>query len=292
MKQLSGKLDVAMIIDLIRNGDTHALVGEHRVKVSGVRLTTFATKGTDCICCGREGKFFRIEDNGSGPHLNLYAYGTDNQEKLMTRDHIIPRSKNGPETVENMSPMCLRCNNVRGTKDQAEFLADWAAGHYEKGGKIDREKMASRKAARDARGKVVKLPPEDIRKAIDAHIEKYGAESHMKSSWVGGLNKKWKREELLDECVRLGDDLGVGIMVYLMEADTKRSKVRVYARNTYLPGHNAAMQSLRDRGGQPTQLLSMLMTRVQKHLDYPSDHTEAKLREMYDTCKEFRNENR
>ena len=95
MKKLSDKIDVQTITSLIKGEGSHAIVSGYRVKVSGVRLTTFATKGADCICCGRKGEFFRVENNSSGPHLNLYAYGTDGLEKLMTRDHIVPRSKGG-----------------------------------------------------------------------------------------------------------------------------------------------------------------------------------------------------
>jgi 5-methylcytosine-specific restriction endonuclease McrA len=34
----------------------------------------------------------------------------------MTRDHIQPKSKGGPETLENMQTMCTRCNGKKGNK--------------------------------------------------------------------------------------------------------------------------------------------------------------------------------
>lgn len=122
MKQLSGKLDIQEILSLINTPDTHAEILGYRVSITGVRLRTFAEKGVDCIACDAKGSFFRIEDNTSGPHLNLYGLKDDGAEVLMTRDHIIPHSHGGSNSVDNMNPMCLTCNNARGTQDLSDFL--------------------------------------------------------------------------------------------------------------------------------------------------------------------------
>ncbi len=59
------------------------------------------------------------------PHLNLY-HVQEEEEKgewknlakdgmvLMTKDHIIPRSKGGPTTLENLQTMCSICNGKKG----------------------------------------------------------------------------------------------------------------------------------------------------------------------------------
>ncbi len=38
-----------------------------------------------------------------------------------TRDHIIPISKGGGNTIDNINPSCLRCNDSKGVK----LLSDW-----------------------------------------------------------------------------------------------------------------------------------------------------------------------
>lgn len=88
------------------------------VRVTGVRMKSFATHGTKCVCCGIEGKFFAKERSLGDVrfHLNLYAVDADGKEVLMTRDHIVPRSRGGSEGIENMQTMCTRCNGKKGDK--------------------------------------------------------------------------------------------------------------------------------------------------------------------------------
>lgn len=86
----------------------------------GGRLRNFAENGIRCVSCGIEGEFFASERYpGQNPHLNLYAM-RDGDEVLMTRDHIIPKSKGGANCVENYQPMCARCNQEKGDTCTAE----------------------------------------------------------------------------------------------------------------------------------------------------------------------------
>lgn len=39
-----------------------------------------------------------------------------------TADHIIPRSKGGPDTVDNMRPAHKSCNSSRGARDLSEMI--------------------------------------------------------------------------------------------------------------------------------------------------------------------------
>lgn len=87
------------------------------VKIATMRLQVFAAKGTTCTVCGVKGTVFYKERNTPGSwHLNLYGTLPDGVEVLMTRDHTIPRSKGGPDTLDNQEPMCHTCNNGLGHK--------------------------------------------------------------------------------------------------------------------------------------------------------------------------------
>lgn len=37
-------------------------------------------------------------------------------EKLITKDHVIPVSKGGRDVAENIQPLCLSCNSIKGQK--------------------------------------------------------------------------------------------------------------------------------------------------------------------------------
>lgn len=124
------KYEVQYIVDLINANPSKTLLNGKMILVSGPRLKNFAQNGTDCICCGAKGSYFSLESNGGGLHLNLYALNKYGHPVLMTRDHIVLRSKGGPDVVENYSPMCVKCNNMRGSQYEnlPEFLMDYANG--------------------------------------------------------------------------------------------------------------------------------------------------------------------
>lgn len=86
------------------------------IKGNSQRYQTFFTKGTKCVCCGIEGKYFAKEKVACDKsyHLNLYAIDENGKEVLMTKDHILPKSKGGQDHVENYQPMCVRCNKAKG----------------------------------------------------------------------------------------------------------------------------------------------------------------------------------
>ena len=42
----------------------------------------------------------------------------------MTIDHIVPQSKGGTDHIDNLQLLCGACNSLKGTRDQAWFLAD------------------------------------------------------------------------------------------------------------------------------------------------------------------------
>lgn len=76
------------------------------------RYRTFYQKGLKCACCNRIGTYFKLKADSKNierAHFNLFSEdGT-----LMTKDHIIPRSKGGPDCIENFQTMCEECNKKK-----------------------------------------------------------------------------------------------------------------------------------------------------------------------------------
>ena len=87
---------------------TNIIVDGFNVYSKSLRYMTFYQKGVKCVCCGKEGTHFRLcgEEGSNRRHFNLYA----DDGTLITKDHIIPASKGGPDRVENMQTMCTVCN--------------------------------------------------------------------------------------------------------------------------------------------------------------------------------------
>lgn len=90
------------------------------VKMGAHRYQLFALKGTDCVKCGIKGKFFALERaivyDTLKFHFNLYGIDNCNNEVMITKDHIIPKSKGGKNTLDNYQPLCYRCNQHKGNK--------------------------------------------------------------------------------------------------------------------------------------------------------------------------------
>ena len=74
-----------------------------------------------CVCCGLEGKYLALEqcrckDEESLFHFNMYGI-RDGKEVLFTKDHIVPKSRGGKNTLSNYQTMCVRCNAEKGSRD-------------------------------------------------------------------------------------------------------------------------------------------------------------------------------
>lgn len=111
------------------------------VKVNGRRfsvanLKSFAMHGCKCVRCGREAnRLLAWEDNGGGLHVDLFHRNSNGNLILMNRDHIIPKSKKGPNTEWNYQTMCVKCNCKKGNaesdadRELAKFRAKWKKAH-------------------------------------------------------------------------------------------------------------------------------------------------------------------
>lgn len=86
----------------------------HMVKMTSQRYEVFATMGLTCVECGLEGVFFALEkqvqQDSDRYHFNLYGYDEEGNEVMLTKDHIVPKSKGGKNFIKNYQTMCYNCN--------------------------------------------------------------------------------------------------------------------------------------------------------------------------------------
>lgn len=77
-----------------------------------LRYMLFYQKGTRCACCGKVGTHFKLcgDPKTNRRHFNLFA----DDGSLLTKDHIVPKSKGGADHVDNLQPMCAECNARKG----------------------------------------------------------------------------------------------------------------------------------------------------------------------------------
>lgn len=105
------------IKEVNKKSRTNLDINGFKVYRESLRYATFYQKGTKCACCGKEGAYFKLEEDIEGKglnrrHFNLYAEdGT-----LITKDHIRPRKLNGKDHIDNMQTMCEICNKAKGSK--------------------------------------------------------------------------------------------------------------------------------------------------------------------------------
>lgn len=85
----------------------------HEVRMNSHRYFVFQ-QNSCCVSCGLQGSKFLLQQSpcDKSPHFNLYA--EENGELvLMTKDHVLPRSKGGKNNHDNYVTMCSVCNNLK-----------------------------------------------------------------------------------------------------------------------------------------------------------------------------------
>jgi len=86
------------------------------VNMASDRYKCFKVNGCSCVACGLTGTHFYLERTSPDIrfHFNLYAIDESGQERMITKDHIVPKSKGGKDTIDNYQTMCKECNERKG----------------------------------------------------------------------------------------------------------------------------------------------------------------------------------
>lgn len=117
-----GTLTISEIAPMLTgkcNPKRYADINGYKVKISSERYKVFlVSSGTRCRCCGLKAKYFAIERHLTDEtyHLNLYGTNKKGKEVLFTKDHIIPKSKDGANTGKNYQTLCQKCNTKKGNR--------------------------------------------------------------------------------------------------------------------------------------------------------------------------------
>lgn len=97
-----------------KSAENQIVVDGYNVYTRSLRYMTFYQKGCKCCVCGKEGTHFTLDESTEKTpgrrHFNLRA----DDGTLMTRDHIVPKSRGGREHINNMQTMCCDCNKAKG----------------------------------------------------------------------------------------------------------------------------------------------------------------------------------
>ena len=166
-----------------------------KVHPVSLRYMTFYQKGTKCVCCGKEGTYFQLDSDRNGNnaetrrHFNLYA----DDGTLMTKDHIVPKSKGGRNHVSNMQTMCYPCNKAKGATYPG-LEREYIVGTHTNGKEIcfsTIEKAAYHIAINSNKLNAKKIPKEDaIKAAIKCVLCIQGAIENQ----TRYANYTWKKE--------------------------------------------------------------------------------------------------
>lgn len=89
----------------------------HMVRMNSDRYFVFKNNNR-CVSCNVEGTKMILDINpgDQSPHFNLYAEDKG-RLVLMTKDHILAKSKGGTDSLDNYQTMCCTCNNLKGAYD-------------------------------------------------------------------------------------------------------------------------------------------------------------------------------
>lgn len=87
----------------------------YNLNVGSLRLMCFK-HSNKCVTCNRVGSVFIVQRHNEidAPHFNLFHVGPKGGLLMMTRDHIVPRSKGGADSMANSQTMCYSCNQKKG----------------------------------------------------------------------------------------------------------------------------------------------------------------------------------
>lgn len=111
------------------------------VKMNSDRYVLFM-QNRKCVACGLEGTKMILDINpgDQSPHFNLYTE-ENGRLVLMTKDHIIPKSKNGKDEIDNYQCMCSICNNLKGNYNITHEQIRNLRKHYQNVDKMQKKEL-------------------------------------------------------------------------------------------------------------------------------------------------------
>lgn len=114
LKQLTIEEGLEMIKGVTLNSPPFYLGGARVKRASDYQRFAVLSQGPlKCFECGCEGTHFMIERHKNEDYYHINPYAGD---KLLTWDHIIPRSLGGSNHVHNGRVACEACNGKRGNE--------------------------------------------------------------------------------------------------------------------------------------------------------------------------------
>jgi hypothetical protein len=84
------------------------------VSIASKKLLTFKQSIICASCDAKVAYFLLLRNPHAKGRASLELFTEDN--KLLTRDHIMPRSLGGSNDMSNSQTMCLTCNSKKGSK--------------------------------------------------------------------------------------------------------------------------------------------------------------------------------
>lgn len=95
------------------------------INMTSLRYQNMYKNGPVCKKCGIVGTFLWIEKldrSHTKWHMNLYGNRENGTEVMLTKDHIIPKSKGGEDHIDNLQTLCFKCNVKKGSKLDKEVI--------------------------------------------------------------------------------------------------------------------------------------------------------------------------
>lgn len=87
----------------------------HTLKLRGMRYQTLIRDRVTCMNCGKKATIAYLWFDPRGRYLlNFFATREECQADMLTKDHIIPKSKGGPTELNNLRCLCFDCNSKKG----------------------------------------------------------------------------------------------------------------------------------------------------------------------------------
>ncbi len=124
-----GSFEPEGVLELVAPNADPLILWLHGVKTKinmvSLRLQCFK-RSTVCVGCGRVGTIisldkFRAKSRIPSTHFGLYSEEPDGRYVMMTKDHIVPKSKGGAKLwIGNLQTMCEVCNAKKGNKLEGE----------------------------------------------------------------------------------------------------------------------------------------------------------------------------